>query len=146
MTLRRRILPHLFLLALLAGCSIASAPPSMTVRSIESTEGEVRLRFSTDRMAQPEAQELLLLVSAIVTQEAGRARFQFRSVDAEGLADTYLREVRYFDVDARVAPLAPGDDGDPARKTYEAQSIIGIFRPKYAPILPDRLAQDAAGS
>ncbi|PJK28118.1 hypothetical protein CVT23_18980 [Minwuia thermotolerans] len=127
-------------LALAVGCAATPPEPSMTVRTIDpESDGLVRLSFSTDSLAQNEAQELLLVVAAIVTRRAGRERFQFRSVEAEGLIDTQLSEIRYFDVDAVVATLADAAAGDPARKTYAAASVLEYFRPKYAPILPRRL-------
>ena len=133
------------LIFLLIGCASGPDEPSLSIRTIDRSAGEdIRIRFSTDHLAQGEAQELLLLIAAITVRKAGSERFQFRSVDAEGLLDSFARAVRYFDVDARVMALQDGDEGDPARKTYETAAVIDYFRPRYAPILPPELQGEGA--
>ncbi len=126
-------------------CVTPPGTPSIKVKSIgEEGPGFLTLSFSTDQLAQTEAQEVLLLAAAIITRRSGESRFQFRTVTAEGLVDGYSDRVRYFDIDAVIHPLGPGATGDPARKTYNAGNVIGFFEPKYLQFLPQRLKPLAA--
>jgi hypothetical protein len=126
---------------LLIAC-VGGQPPSVDLRNLKSVANDhVQVSFSTDQLSRAEAQELLLLTAALIARKEGGKLFQFRTVSARGLVDELTGAVRYFDVDALIDPLSDGEKGDPVRKTYRSEGVIGFLGPKYRPLLPRALLQ-----
>lgn len=133
-------------LCMLAACA-GVPPPSVQMKELAAlTQGHVRLSFSTDQLSRTEAQELLLLSAALVSQREGAPLFQFRSVSARGHIDELSGDLRYYDVAAVIDPLTAGEGGDDARKTYRSEGVIEFLGPKYQPLLPRQLVDRLSGA
>jgi len=134
------------LVLMVVGCAV-KPPPALNVRDVFVREnGRVHLVFSTDQLSREEAQEVLLLASALMVRRAGSERFQFRTVRAQGVVDADSGAVRYYDVNAIVDPLREDATGDPARKTYQVDLIVEALAARYRPLLPPALIGLGSGS